>query len=102
MLLLLGIHHVVGQDDAGADLDMESMLGDTGGGGEMGSEGESGKVLTQIQQTTRALQQLGVILSINYMINFLTIWTEQGHTQILHNVLLLFRLNFGLNKCILA
>ena len=64
ILLLLGLHHVDGQDDAGADLDMESMLGDTGGGGQMASEGESGKVLTQIQQTTRALQQLGVILSI--------------------------------------
>merc|ERR1712098_468199 len=40
-------------------------------GGQMGSEGESGKVLTQIQQTTRALQQLGVILSAAFLVSFL-------------------------------
>merc|ERR1712212_37955 len=71
LLLLLGLQHVVGQDDAGADLDMESMLGDTGGGGEMGAAGEAAKVLTQIEQTTRALQQLGIILSVAFLVSFL-------------------------------
>ena len=51
-------------DDAGADMemDMESMMGDTGGGSQGGS-GKAAVVLSQIEQTTRALQQIGVILS---------------------------------------
>ena len=64
LVLLLLLHLASGQDDAGADLDMESMMGDTGGGGEVGAEGKAAVVLTQIEQTTRALQQLGIILSM--------------------------------------
>ena len=60
-LLLLNL--ACGQDDAGADLDMESMMGDTGGGGAEQVGGKAAVVLTQIEQTTRALQQLGIILS---------------------------------------
>ena len=63
LALLLLLHLASGQDDAGADLDMESMMGDTGGGGEGGAEGKAAVVLTQIEQTTRALQQLGMLLS---------------------------------------
>ena len=63
LALLLLLHLASGQDDAGADLDMESMMGDTGGGGEVGAEGKAAVVLTQIEQTTRALQQLGMLLS---------------------------------------
>ena len=60
---LLIVHLACGQDDTGADLDMESMMGDTGGGGAEQVGGKAAVVLTQIEQTTRALQQLGIILS---------------------------------------
>ena len=62
-VFLLLVHLVCGQDDTGADLDMESMMGDTGGGGAEQVGGKAAVVLTQIEQTTRALQQLGIILS---------------------------------------
>ena len=63
VFLLLFVHHAGGQDDAGADLDMESMMGDTGPDIKDGDGKEAaGPVLTQIEQTTRALQELGVIL----------------------------------------
>ena len=54
------LHLASGQDDAGADLDMESMMGDTGGGGDDGAEGKDAVVLTQIEQTTRLFSSLGL------------------------------------------
>ena len=62
-VIVLLVHLACGQDDARADLDMESMMGDTGGGGAEQVGGKAAVVLTQIEQTTRALQQLGIILS---------------------------------------
>jgi hypothetical protein len=62
-VFLLLVHFACAQDVAGADLDMESMMGDTGGGGAEQVGGKAAVVLTQIEQTTRALQQLGIILS---------------------------------------
>ena len=63
-IIIIFLHNVCGMDDAGADMemDMESMMGDTGGGSQGGS-GKAAVVLSQIEQTTRALQQIGVILS---------------------------------------
>ena len=58
--VLLLLHLASGQDDAGADLDMESMMGDTGGGGDDGAEGKDAVVLTQIEQTTRLFSSLGL------------------------------------------
>ena len=52
-------------DDAGADLDLESMLGpgDTGAGaGQAGPAGER-PALSHLEQTCRALQQMGLIIS---------------------------------------
>ena len=62
---------VMGQDDfgggddaGGMDMDMESMMGDPVGG--KGPGGKAGNVmmeeLTYIEQTTRALQQLGLVI----------------------------------------
>eukprot|EP00092_Neocalanus_flemingeri_P012334 GFUD01013297.1.p1 GENE.GFUD01013297.1~~GFUD01013297.1.p1 ORF type:complete len:105 (-),score=38.39 GFUD01013297.1:41-355(-) len=61
-------------DDAGADMemDMESMMGDTGGGeGEGTVKAAVVPELTQIEQTTLALQQLGIILSVAFLVSFL-------------------------------
>ena len=67
VVFLLLVPPGAGQDDAGADMDMqdmESMMGETGDSGG-GGEGKAAAVpvLTQIEQTTRALQQFGLILS---------------------------------------
>merc|ERR1719391_783398 len=63
---------VMGQDGMEDMTDMDSMLaapsgGDGGGGGSHKKE----KELTVIQQTTLALQQLGIVIGVAFMVAFL-------------------------------
>jgi len=63
---------VMGQDGMDDMTDMDSMLaapsgGDGGGGGSYKKE----KELTVIQQTTLALQQLGIVIGVAFMVAFL-------------------------------
>ena len=55
-----------GGDDAGADLDMESMLGDTGGGGKSTANPNGVKPTFQsktiFEESVSAMQQLGFII----------------------------------------
>ena len=67
VVIFLLVPLAAGQDDAGADMelqDMESMMGDTGETGKKEGKGKAADlpVLSQIEQTSRALQQLGIIL----------------------------------------
>ena len=52
-------------DDAGADLDLESMLGPGDAGAGAGQAGPAGErpALSHLEQTYRALQQMGLIIS---------------------------------------
>ena len=65
LIFVQGIVLINCQDDAGAEmeLDMESMMGGDMGADKKAGEGKAAVVKTQIEQTTMALQQIGVILS---------------------------------------
>jgi len=58
-------------DNMEMDMDMDSMLGEAAGSG----PGQGGNVemekLTYIEQTTRALQQLGLVIGVAFMVAFL-------------------------------
>ena len=59
---LLLILSVSGQDDAGADIDMESMAGGEAGSVNEESLDEMQEEKTLIQQTFLAIQQLSIII----------------------------------------
>jgi len=62
-----------GDDAGGADLDLESMMGQDGGA--MNSKGSASlkpyKEKTFLEESTLALQQLGVIIGVAFMVGFL-------------------------------
>ena len=56
-----------GGDDAGADMDLESMMGGDGGGGDEDNPSlvKNIKPKSFLEETTLALQQLGLIIGEN-------------------------------------
>lgn len=62
-----------GGDDAGADMDLESMMGGDGGGGDGGDPSLVKKMKPKsfLEETTLALQQLGLIIGVAFMVAFL-------------------------------
>jgi len=62
-----------GDDAGGADLDLESMSGPEGGGGDGGEAAldKQGPPKSFLEETTLALQQLGLILGVAFMVAFL-------------------------------
>jgi len=70
--LVLLLQEAAGQDDGGDLLDMESMMGGPGSDGPK----VTGKAVvipeyTYIEQTTRALQQLALVIGVAFMVAFL-------------------------------
>jgi len=73
LLLLVFLEDMVkGQDDGGMDMDLESMNAPEGDAveDEGGPKGKLNK-LTAIQQTSLALQQLGIVIGVAFMVAFL-------------------------------
>jgi len=62
-----------GGDDAGADMDLESMMGGDGGGGDEDNPSlvKNIKPKSFLEETTLALQQLGLIIGVAFMVGFL-------------------------------
>jgi len=80
LVVLLGL--AAAQDDAGMDMDMDSMLGgDTGATGDGAGPGTTAKKKTFEEESIDALKQLGFILGVAIMVGFmffLMIMVEKG------------------------
>ena len=72
MALMASAQDDFGTDDAGADMDLESMM-DQGGGGDGKGTGQGKgpkREKTIIEQTQLALQQFGIVIGKNIFIHF--------------------------------
>jgi len=72
VLLTLVMSRVTAQDDAGADMDMESMMGGDVGEVDEKNPAQEQQVVekTFLEESTLAFKQLGVIFGVAFMVGF--------------------------------